>query len=155
VRRSLAILSLVVAAGSTTVIGDAAPVSAASLGLVCTSVSGEIAGIGFSGCSGAGATGGLGFASPWAAPGTPAIVHWANGQTTVLSLTSKPVAKDERERSTHMCPSSPEISEEVISGTVIADTTGIAVGGSVRGEICFDISTQTLFNEPGGKFRIH
>jgi hypothetical protein len=149
------VLSLVAAVGSMIVGGVPTPASAAGVGTVCTTVGGGDPELDLRGCSDIANTGGSGSASPWQAQGVPAVVHWANGKSTTLSLTVTPVTKDERERAKHQCRSSFPMQEEVISGTVTADTTGsIKIGGGVKAEICFNIAFQSISLEPGTTFKI-
>jgi hypothetical protein len=154
IRRSLAVLSVVAAASSTTFIASPSPVSATGVGVVCTSARASDPFFSVSGCSGN--TGGSGGAYPWAVPGQPIALQWANGKTTTLSpMKVTQVTTDERERATHACISNGAWYEEIFSGTVIADTTGsIKVGGAVTGEMCFDFADRLWDNEPFAKFKI-
>jgi hypothetical protein len=84
------------------------------------------------------------------------VVTWASGKTTSLTLARHPVGgpgQPTDETEARVCPAG--TMEFVITGAVTADTTGvITVGGRVRGEVCVDLTTGTVGNEPGAKFRI-
>ena len=156
-RNRIALGAVVAAAGVVPVIGlgalTAAPAGAATTGITCAKGTGKVdsttdsAKINLSSCNGN--TGGSGKTSGSEGAGSGTI-NWKNGKSTTITENTSNGSK---------CTNPATIADEVISGTVSADTTkSTKVGAAVSGEFCVTENATTgkikLALAPGTKFVI-